>query len=87
VLHINQWVTVVSVEVGCNEAVKALSKYSIDFLGLKKIEAGCYDYNVGSLRIFLKSGFVVEGFKRAHIERDGKRLGCFTFGLLANEIK
>jgi RimJ/RimL family protein N-acetyltransferase len=69
------------------EAVKALSKYSIDFLGLKKIEAGCYEDNVGSLRIFLKSGFVVEGFKRAHIERDGKRLGCFTFGLLANEIK
>lgn len=69
------------------EAVTALSKFSIEFLGLEKIEAGCYEDNVASLRIFLKSGFVVEGFKRSHVARDEKRMGCFLLGLLANEVK
>ncbi len=68
------------------EAVTALSKYSFEKLGLEKIEAGCYEDNLASLRIFIKSGFVVEGFKRGHFVRDEKRLGCFLLGLLVNEI-
>jgi [ribosomal protein S5]-alanine N-acetyltransferase len=69
------------------ESVKALSKYAFDFLGLEKIEAGCYEDNFGSMRIFLKSGFVVEGFRRGHVVRDDKRLGCFLLGLMPNDFK
>ena len=69
------------------EAVKALSKFSKEFLGLNKIEAGCYEDNFGSLRIFLKSGYVVEGFRPAHVVRNDIPLGCFLLGLLTNECK
>ena len=69
------------------EAVKAASNFSKEILGLKKIEAGCYEDNLGSLRIFLKSGFVVEGFKRNHVMRNDKSLGTFLLGLLTYECK
>ena len=69
------------------EAVKAVSRYSINTLGLRKIQAGCYEDNLGSLRTFLGAGFVVEGFMRSHVELDNKSLGCFSLGLLADDIK
>ncbi len=69
------------------EAVMALSKYCIEDLGLEKIEAGCYEDNLGSLRIFLKAGFVIEGFRRSHVILDNKRMGCFLLGLMINDIK
>lgn len=70
-----------------SEAVRAVSSFSKEKLGLKKIEAGCYEDNLGSLRIFLKCGFVVEGFRRNHVVRDGKPLGCFLLGLLTDDYK
>jgi [ribosomal protein S5]-alanine N-acetyltransferase len=68
------------------QVVQALTAHSIKTLGLKKLEAGCYEDNLGSLRVFLKAGYVVEGFMRSHIERDNRRLGCFWLGILADEF-
>ncbi len=67
------------------EVVRALNQHAFTKLGLQRLEAGCYEDNLGSLRVFLKSGYVVEGFMRSHVVRDGRRLGCFWLGVLASE--
>jgi len=69
------------------QVVRVMTSYAIKNLKLQRVEAGCYEDNLGSLRIFLKAGYVVEGFMRSHVERDGKRLGCFWLGILADEFQ
>lgn len=63
-------------------AIGLITKFGFDTIGLKKIEAGCYEKNLGSLRCFLKCGYTVEGFIRSNVELDGKRMGTFRMGIL-----
>lgn len=67
------------------EVVRALTAHAFRHLGLKKIEASCYEENIGSLKTFLKVGYVVEGFMRSNVVFEGRRLGCFWLGKLENE--
>ena len=46
------------------EAIRLISDFGFNTLGLHKIEAGILDGNVGSLRAFEKAGFEVEGKKK-----------------------
>ena len=67
------------------ESIRAITQWGFDFIGLKRIEAGCYDSNLGSLRAFLKVGYIVEGFKRSSVEVDGHRLGCFSLAIIDSD--
>jgi len=68
------------------EAIMRLTRWGFDTLGLERIEAGCYEDNLGSLRAFLKAGYSVEGFRRkAVIAADGRRIGSFWFSRLASD--
>lgn len=67
------------------EVISLVTTHGFLSLGLSKIEAGCYDENMGSLRAFLKSGYSVEGFSRKSVVLDGRRMGCFLLGALADE--
>lgn len=67
------------------EVVRALTIYAFADIGLKKVEASCYEENIGSLKTFLKVGYVVEGFMRSNVVCQGRRLGCFWLGILENE--
>lgn len=69
-----------------SELVLALTNYGLTHLGLHRLEAGCYEDNLASLRVFLKSGYTVEGFMRDQVTLDGRRLGCFSLGILAREL-
>jgi len=69
------------------EAIIAMCQWGFESLGLKKITAGCYEGNVGSHRCFLKAGFKVEGFAREQFLCNGKRVGSYRFGALADEFK
>ncbi|WVM94098.1 GNAT family protein [Halopseudomonas pachastrellae] len=62
-----------------------ITAYGFDSLGLHRLEAGCYEDNLASLRIFLKAGYTVEGFMREHVTLNGRRMGCFWLGKLHNE--
>jgi ribosomal-protein-alanine N-acetyltransferase len=62
------------------ESILAITKFGFIELNLFKLEAGCYEDNLGSLRAFLKSGFSVEGFFRKKFTIDDKRTGCFWLG-------
>lgn len=67
--------------------VHALTEFGFKRLGLHRIEAGCYASNQASLRVFLKAGYTVEGFKREHVLSEGEFEGCFWLGKLSSEHK
>ena len=64
------------------EAVKTVTEWGFRELGLQKIEGGCYDENLASLRCFLKTGYAVEGYFRGAAVLRGKRVGAFWLGIL-----
>ena len=68
------------------EVVKALTGYGFAHLGLERIQAGCYEKNLQSLRIFLNAGYTVEGFFRHHVMDNGQTSGCFWLGILKHEF-
>ena len=67
------------------ETIKAITSWGFNDLKLEKIEAGCYDKNIGSLRAFLKAGYQVEGYLRKNIILDDERIGSFWLGALPND--
>lgn len=68
------------------EVIQALTAFSFKDLGLHRLEAGCYEENLASLRVFLRNGYKVEGFMRDQVVLDNRRLGCFWLGILADEF-
>ena len=67
------------------EIIGAVTNYGFDVLGLNRIEAGCYEDNLASLRAFIKVGYSVEGFFRQHVDFQGRLVGCFWLGMLRGE--
>lgn len=68
-----------------SELVGALTQFGFDTLGLHRLEAGCYEDNLASLRVFLKNGYAVEGFFREHVISDDQHKGCFWLGKLKSD--
>lgn len=60
------------------EAIRAVSNHAFREMGVRKLTAGCYEANVGSLRAFEKAGYHLEGRRRSHYFCDG----AFQDGLL-----
>ena len=48
------------------EAVRLVTDYGLEVLGLHKITAGCYSANPGSRRVFEKAAFELEAVLKAH---------------------
>ena len=68
------------------EAIARVTRWGFEECGLARIEGGCYDTNLGSLRAFLKVGYSVEGFRReAVLSAQGRRIGAFWFARLATD--
>ena len=63
-----------------SQAIIKLCEYGFS-LGIKKITAGAYSNNIGSIKTLLKSGFYEEGFRRSQVISNGKREGVSLFGL------
>ena len=68
------------------EAIKTITRWGFESLGLSRIEAGCSEENIASKNAFMKAGYTVEGYFREHELVDGKRTGSYWFGILPNEI-
>jgi len=67
------------------ESIRCITKWGFEVLNLERIEAGCYETNIGSLRAFLKVGYSVEGFFRKSIVSNEGRIGGFWLGILRSE--
>jgi RimJ/RimL family protein N-acetyltransferase len=69
------------------EAAKLIAYYGVDVLGLRRIEAKAYEYNVLSINSMKKNGFVQEGILR-EAGWDGERYcNVLVFGILKDEIE
>lgn len=55
-----------------SEAIRMLACIARDQLRLRKLTAGCYASNVGSMKAFERAGFEIEGERRAHFMLDGQ---------------
>ncbi|MEH6499798.1 MAG: GNAT family protein [Pseudoalteromonas distincta] len=68
-----------------SELVRKVTRFAFEDLGLNRLEAGCYENNLASLRVFLKCGYTVEGFMREQVTLNGKRMGVFWLGMIKHE--
>jgi len=64
------------------QAIRALCNHAFQNLQLEKVTAGCYEQNLASQRVLLKSGFRQEGVRVSQWEVKGKRQNGLIFGLL-----
>lgn len=68
-----------------SEAITLMNRLGFCELGLERLEAGCYESNLASLRALMKCGYSVEGFFRKSVVLGGRRESCFWLALLKSE--
>jgi len=67
-----------------SKCVKAVVHFAVTELGLKKINAGYYENNIGSAKVLEKCGFVVEGNKISDVIFEDKRINGVLVGYVPN---
>ena len=67
------------------EAILALTAHAFSTMGLEKLYAGAYASNVGSVRAFLKAGWLEEGRSRAHWRSGDSREDNVQLGITRAE--
>lgn len=68
-----------------SESLQLIAWYAREQLQLRKLTAGIYANNLGSLQAFLKAGFVLEGRFAQHWFCDGEYVDGLQMGLLLEE--
>jgi RimJ/RimL family protein N-acetyltransferase len=72
----------------CTRALRRLSRYSLDELGLQRLELITDPENIASQRVAEKVGFRREGVMRAHLRHpDGRIRDSVMFSLLPGELR
>jgi RimJ/RimL family protein N-acetyltransferase len=69
------------------EAGRLISYYGVDVLGLRRIEAKVYEYNVLSINALRRNGFQQEGILRKAGFHGGRYWDVIIFGILKDEIE
>jgi [ribosomal protein S5]-alanine N-acetyltransferase len=69
------------------EAGKLIAYYGVDVLGLRRLEAKVYEYNVLSMNSLRRNGFLQEGVLRQAGYDDRRYWDVFVFGILKDEIE
>jgi RimJ/RimL family protein N-acetyltransferase len=69
------------------EAIRLLCQHAFDTLSLRKVTAGAYATNAGSIRAFEKAGFTREGRLRGQYLVGGRPVDHIWLGLLGEEYR
>jgi RimJ/RimL family protein N-acetyltransferase len=69
------------------EASQLIAYYGVDVLGLRRIEAKVYEYNLLSINSLRKHGFQQEGVLRKACAKGGRYWDVIVFGILKEEIE
>ena len=64
-----------------SQAIMLISGIARRDLGLRRLTAGCYASNEGSVRAFVKAGFTVEGRRPGHFLLEGRPEDLILMGL------
>lgn len=67
------------------DAVRAYVRYAFGELGLLRLTAHTFTFNVGSTRVLEKNGFRLEGRLRKHFRKGEEFYDAYCFGLLREE--
>ena len=68
------------------EALKLCIEFAFKQLKLHRLWAGIYDVNIGSIKAFEKAGFVREGCEKEKCLFEGKRIDCYIYGIVNENI-
>lgn len=68
------------------EAVKKASEYGFKELGLTRITAHVFHFNVASAKVLEKTGYKCEGYLRSHYQKDGKIFDGKLYALLDSDF-
>ena len=69
-----------------SKCVNTIVQLAVTDLGLKKINAGYYENNIGSAKVLEKCGFVVEGTKISDLIFENKRINSVLVDMCQNEL-
>ncbi|HMU37397.1 MAG TPA: GNAT family N-acetyltransferase [Pseudomonadota bacterium] len=67
------------------EAVAAVTHHAFDSLGLFRLEAGVFAWNVSSARVLEKCGYSLDGKLRKQVLKDGKRCDVLLYSRLRTD--
>ncbi|MGM0640664.1 MAG: GNAT family N-acetyltransferase [Thermotogota bacterium] len=67
------------------EVVKAMIKFAFNDLKMNRVGAEIYSHNIGSIKIFEKSGFKKEGIIRQSVLKNSHYKDEFIYGILKEE--
>lgn len=67
------------------EAITLVVRYAFETLGVRRLTAGAYAGNEGSIRAFEKAGFAREGVRRQHYRSGNGYVDGIQMGLLRDE--
>lgn len=69
------------------DAVRAVSRFGIETLGLHRLEAACLPWNAASVRVLEKAGFSREGLARRYLKINGIWQDHLLFALIEDELR
>ncbi len=61
------------------EAVKIVTNFGFDKLGLRRIYAYVFTFNKGSIRVLEKAGYKQEGILKKHVKKEDKFMDDYLF--------
>ncbi len=67
-------------------AIKLVSRFAIEHLGLRKLSAGVYAPNTGSAKAFLRAGYRQEGLRRRQYLLESDMVDALEFGLCPEDL-
>lgn len=67
------------------EAIKLVTAFAFNELNLNKLQAGAYHENAGSIKAFLKNGFVQEGYIKEITRRNNTPIDMVVLGMTRSD--
>lgn len=69
------------------QAIELVTDFAFNQLNLNKLQAGAYHQNQGSIKAFLKNGFVQEGYVKEICLVNGQPVDMVLLGLTLNDFR
>ncbi len=67
------------------DAMQVILRYAFQELDLNRVTLGTFSYNTRAIRSYEKAGFVLEGYERQRLHRDGEYADMLIMGVLRSE--
>ncbi|HEX8090628.1 MAG TPA: GNAT family N-acetyltransferase [Blastocatellia bacterium] len=64
------------------EAVQALTDYAFSNFDLRRVYAGVFEWNPGSMRVLEKAGYQLEARLHKHVTKDGETIDQFIYAVV-----